>query len=1006
MMGGVGGGEEVVEVAEKAHLKGKEIDGSPGMLLAGRDWREGSPQVLSDSLKGKSISTGASSEPCSRSDCDDMIEELTLKKYPNPNFVVVGSSTNREAKSIRQSQWHHFYQLGGGSGNKSSHRENVTSGGSEKAMGNLVTEELSQDHVEISEHLIDSNKNPVVAKSMLSPTGIRTKLLSSSGFTQFFVKNSLNAKGVVSNRPEARNGFAAANMNRNKEKSVQITRVADASTASPNLGVKADVTLPHTVVETDPKPPNSFQDGISLMEWLKPGSHIVNKAEKLHIFRQILEVVNHAHSRQIVLNDIRPSSFKLLPPSRVKYVGFLARRELLETSAEHHFSRKRLPEESLCPCHISSFKHKRPSEIMLHSTEHSRCINSTGSQGSGYNTIQQHNSPSEYRPLNKSGLPMVSNNVQQQFTSANVQLEEKWYISPEEHDGSGSSFSSNIYCLGILLFELLCYFKSLKARAKAMLDLRHRILPPSFLSEYPREAGFCLWLLHPIPSSRPTTREILQSELICESQEFSPGDQSSLSVDEDQAESELLLHFLKSLKDQMQKQASKLVEEVGCLQADLEDVGKRHMLIAQTSSKDPLRLEAFPRATSLSNMIETRLIRNIDQLENAYFTMKSQGQLSDSSEMGRTDKDLLQNRERWLPVQKEMNQNPDDRLRMFFDGLCKYARYSTFEVRGTLRNADLLNSANVICSLSFDRDEDFFAAAGVSKKIKIFDFHNLLDDSIDIHYPVIELSSKSKLSCICWNNYIKNYLASTDYDGVVQIWDASTGQGFSQYAEHQKRAWSVDFSQLDPTNLASGSDDHSVKLWTINERKSVSTIRNVANVCCVQFSPHSANLLAFGSADYKTYCYDLRNTKNPWCTMSGHGKAVSYVKFLDPETLISASTDNTLKLWDLNKTNSSGLSVNACSLTFRGHTNEKNFVGLSVSEGYIACGSETNEVYAYHRSLPMPLTSHKFGSVDPISGQETIDDNGQFVSSVCWRGKSDVVVTANSSGSIKVLQVM
>lgn len=53
--------------------------------------------------------------------------------------------------------------------------------------------------------------------------------------------------------------------------------------------------------------------------------------------------------------------------------------------------------------------------------------------------------------------------------------------------------------------------------------------------------------------------------------------------------------------------------------------------------------------------------------------------------------------------------------------------------------------------------------------------------------------------------------------GVFQMWDASTGQGFSHYAEHQKRAWSVDFSQLAPTSFASGSDDCSVKLWNINE---------------------------------------------------------------------------------------------------------------------------------------------------------------------------------------------
>lgn len=35
--------------------------------------------------------------------------------------------------------------------------------------------------------------------------------------------------------------------------------------------------------------------------------------------------------------------------------------------------------------------------------------------------------------------------------------------------------------------------------------------------------------------------------------------------------------------------------------------------------------------------------------------------------------------------------------------------------------------------------------------------------------------------------------------------------------------------------------------------------------------------------------------------------------------------------------------------TFRGHTNEKNFVGLTVNNEYIACGSETNEVFIYHK---------------------------------------------------------
>jgi len=118
------------------------------------------------------------------------------------------------------------------------------------------------------------------------------------------------------------------------------------------------------------------------------------------------------------------------------------------------------------------------------------------------------------------------------------------------------------------------------------------------------------------------------------------------------------------------------------------------------------------------------------------------------------------------------------------------------------------------------------------------------------------------------------------------------------------------------------------------QKNSLGTIWNPANICCVQFSSYSTNLLFFGSADYKVYGYDLRHTRIPWCTLAGHGKAVSYVKFLDAETVVSASTDNSLKLWDLKKTSSSGLSSDACVLNYKGHSNEK--VGFFVKKSTLS----------------------------------------------------------------------
>ena len=43
----------------------------------------------------------------------------------------------------------------------------------------------------------------------------------------------------------------------------------------------------------------------------------------------------------------------------------------------------------------------------------------------------------------------------------------------------------------------------------------------------------------------------------------------------------------------------------------------------------------------------------------------------------------------------------------------------------------------------------------------------------------------------------------------------------------------------------------------------------------------------------------------PLAVIGGHKKAVSYVRFLGGDQLVSASTDNKLKLWDINQATTS-----------------------------------------------------------------------------------------------------
>lgn len=151
--------------------------------------------------------------------------------------------------------------------------------------------------------------------------------------------------------------------------------------------------------------------------------------------------------------------------------------------------------------------------------------------------------------------------------------------------------------------------------------------------------------------------------------------------------------------------------------------------------------------------------------------------------------------------------------------------------------------------------------------------------------------------------------------------------------------------------------------------------------------------------DHCVHYYDLRNMKEALAVFKGHRKAVSYVKFINVEDIVSASTDSQLKMWNIN--------TPYCLRSFVGHINEKNFVGLATDGDYVACGSENNALYIYYKGLTKQLFSFKFDAVRSVLEKDCKDDEpNEFVSAVCWRQHSNVVVAANSQGIIKILELV
>ena len=116
------------------------------------------------------------------------------------------------------------------------------------------------------------------------------------------------------------------------------------------------------------------------------------------------------------------------------------------------------------------------------------------------------------------------------------------------------------------------------------------------------------------------------------------------------------------------------------------------------------------------------------------------------------------------------------------------------------------------------------------------------------------------------------YIATASKDGKVRLW-RKNGELLRTYQGHTDAVYTVTFSP-DGNLLASGSVDNTIKIWEVDV-ESMETI-----------------------PDIKIY---------PRQTLTGHQEPVVNLNFsADGTQLISASYDNTIKLWNLDKIDNSG----------------------------------------------------------------------------------------------------
>ncbi|MBW4645207.1 MAG: serine/threonine protein kinase [Goleter apudmare HA4340-LM2] len=140
--------------------------------------------------------------------------------------------------------------------------------------------------------------------------------------------------------------------------------------------------------------------------------------------------------------------------------------------------------------------------------------------------------------------------------------------------------------------------------------------------------------------------------------------------------------------------------------------------------------------------------------------------------------------------------------------------------------------------------------------------------------------------------------------------------------------------------FASGSDDNTIKIWDLNQRQKIRTLKGHSGwVYDVAISPDGQTVVS-GSNDKTIKIWDL-NTGEEVRTLTGHRGLISAVAISpDNQTLVSVSYDKTIKIWHLN--------TGKVIRTLNSHAGEILAVAISPDGEKIVSGSADRTIKIWH----------------------------------------------------------
>ncbi|RYO27977.1 Vegetative incompatibility protein [Alternaria arborescens] len=329
----------------------------------------------------------------------------------------------------------------------------------------------------------------------------------------------------------------------------------------------------------------------------------------------------------------------------------------------------------------------------------------------------------------------------------------------------------------------------------------------------------------------------------------------------------------------------------------------------------------------------------------------------------------------------------------------------TIKVWDTISGVELFTlkgHVKKVSAVTFSPDARLIVSGSEDKTMRLWDVSNRsLSNTLEGHV--------SGINAVCYSKD-GQILAAGAYNDEIRFWDAVTGEPrgkLNDFASHQlgpgslEQAYGHDSGFLEGATeggkahtsevlclalspdrklVASGSQDSTIKIWTISGVEQAKLVGHSRRITCLVFHP-SGRLLASSSADATVVLWDI-STSTILHVLQGHTDMVLGLRFSPSgDLLASHSSDKTIRLW---KT-----WLGTAEDPLEGHHDTVTSIAFSPDGRLLASGSADTTVRLWNIE-----TSNAVGTA--LAGHE------DEVTSVAFSTLSDLVASCSMNGTIRL----